>query len=207
VKTALILEDHPEARLVLREIVLRAIPGIETNVAPTVEEARELTTRQDFDFALLDISLPDGNGIDFLRELKKAHPQVVAVMATIYADDRHLFTALRAGAQGYLLKEQPRDDMVESLRGMLNGVPPLSPSIAQRILSEFHRPQQQETDFTPREIDVLTLLAKGIHRKEIARILDISTHTVSGYIKSIYNKLDVHSSTEAVFEASRMGLV
>jgi len=207
-KTALILEDHPEARRVLRETVALAIPGITTHVAPTIAEARALISGHTFDFALLDISLPDGNGIEFLNELKSRHPQAIAVMATIYADDRHLFTALRAGAQGYLLKEQPQADMVKAIKGMLNGHPPLSPSIAQRILLQFHKPDPKtDINFTPREIDVLTLLSKGVHRKEIAELLDISTHTVSDYVKNIYAKLDVHSSAEAVFEASRIGLL
>ncbi len=207
-KTALILEDHVEAQRILSETVQQAIDGIAVQIAPTISIAQKLIATETFDFALIDISLPDGNGIRFVEQLKSSHPHTVVVMATIYADDHHLFSALRAGAQGYILKEQSKDDMVRAIKGMLSGHPPLAPSIAQRILSQFSHPiSEQSIDLTPREVDVLTHLARGGSRKIIAAQLNISTHTVSDHIKSIYAKLNVHSSAEAVFEATQLGLV
>jgi DNA-binding NarL/FixJ family response regulator len=129
-------------------------------------------------------------------------------MCTIYDDNQHLFDALRAGANGYLVKGHTPNELKEMLQGILNGQPPLSPSIALQILDSFHKPLRQEViALTPREIDVLTLMAKGYNRTEISKLLKITCNTVSSYIKQVYQKLDVHSRAEATLEASRMGLV
>ena len=207
-KTALVLEDHPEAQKELKAVLQEALNGIEVSLASTIGEAQALIENNPYDLALLDISLPDGSGVDFITQIKSRHPNTQIVMATIYADDKHVFSALRNGAQGYLLKEQPRAQLVKSIRGVLSGQPPLTPSIAQRILAEFSLPNDESSiDLTPREQEVLSLLAKGIRRKEIANYLNISTHTVSDHLKSVYEKLDVHSSVEATMEASRLGLL
>ncbi len=129
------------------------------------------------------------------------------VVYTIYDDDRHVFNALRAGANGYLVKEHSQQELTEMLRGVLNGQPPLSPAIAQHILDSFHTPQQGNVGLTSRESEVLTLLAKGYNRKEIAEVLKLTSNTISWYIKQIYQKLDIHSRAEATLEALRMGLV
>lgn len=207
-KTALILEDHPEAQKVLKAVLEEALKGIEVSLASTIGEAQALIENHQYDFALLDISLPDGSGVEFITQIKDRYPNTQIVMATIYADDKHLFAALRNGAQGYLLKEQPRAELVKAVNGAISGQPPLTPSIAQRILSEFSLPSDENPiDLTPREQAVLSLLAKGIRRKEIANYLGISVHTVSDYLKSVYAKLGVHSSVEASMEASRLGLL
>lgn len=208
-RNALILEDHAETRQVLQEVLQRIAPGIRLYQAASLRQAREALYRHKrFDLALVDIGLPDGNGIEFVREVARQSPNSYIVMCTIYDDDKHLFDALRAGANGYLVKEHSREELEAMLRGILNGQPPLSPAIAQHILDSFHQPvQANKVELTEREIEVLTLMAKGYNRKEIADLLELTCNTVSWYIKQVYQKLDVHSRAEATLEASRMGLV
>lgn len=209
-RTAIILEDHQETRHILNEILIDIIPEIVIVEAATLRQARQhLYQQKSFDLALVDIGLPDGDGTDFVKELIQQSPYSYVVMCTIYDDDQHLFNALRAGANGYLVKEHSKAELKKMLHGILNGQPPLSPGVAQHILDSFHQPtmQQEKIDLKSREIQVLTLLAKGYNRKEIAKILELKTNTISWYIKQIYQKLDVHSRAEATLEASRMGFV
>jgi DNA-binding NarL/FixJ family response regulator len=208
-RNALILEDHAETRQVLQAVLQQIRPGIHLSEATCLRQARQaLYEHRHFDLVIVDIGLPDGDGTDFVREVVQQSPDSYIVMCTIYDDDKHLFNALRAGANGYLVKEHSRLELTKMLRGILDGQPPLSPAIAQHILDSFHEPQQQnQINLTPREIDVLTLMAKGYNRKEIADLLELTCNTVSWYIKQVYQKLDVHSRAEATLEASKMGLV
>ena len=127
-------------------------------------------------------------------------------MATVFDDDAHLFPALRAGAQGYLLKDQPPAAIAAALAGIAQGQPPLSPSIARRLLRHF-QPVQEEPPLRPREVDVLRLTAKGLTLAEVAEALQLSRHTVSGYLKDIYRKLSINNRAEAALEAARLGIV
>lgn len=207
-KKALVLEDHNEAREMLTCVALKAIPNIRVDQVATIQQAKRWLRLHRYDLAILDISLPDGSGIDFISNMLRSNPSVYIVMATIHDGDEYVFNALRAGAKGYLLKDQAIDELVASLKGIVSGQPPLSPSIAHAILNYFHQKEEPIKDkLTPREIEVLTLLAKGYSRKSIAELLKISHHTVADFIKKIYSKLGVHSSVEASLEAARMGLV
>ncbi len=205
---ALILEDHAETRQVLQKVLQDIRPGIHLYEAASLRQARQkLYEQRHFDLVIVDIGLPDGDGTDFVREVAQTFTDSYIVIYTIYDDERHVFNALRAGANGYLVKEYSQRELTEMLRGILNGQPPLSPAIAQHILDSFHIPQQGNIDLTSRESEVLTLLAKGYNRKEIAEMLKLTINTISWYIKQIYQKLDVHSRAEATLEALRMGLV
>lgn len=205
---AIILEDHQETRQVLSEIITGILPKVTIYEAASLRQARQhLYEQKKFDLALIDISLPDGDGTIFVSELIEHSSRCYAVMCTIYDDDQHLFKALRAGANGYLVKEHSKQELSNMLHGILDGRPPLSPGVAQHILDSFHQPQQNDFDLTAREIEVLTLLAKGFNRKEIAGYIELKTNTVSWYIKQVYRKLDVHTRAEATLEASRLGLV
>ena len=207
-KKTLILEDHNEAREILTRVVLKAIHNIQVDQASTIQQAQKWLKQHRYDLAIIDISLPDGNGIEFITEILRNNPATYVVMATIHDGSEYVFNALRAGAKGYLLKDQTFDALVASLKGIVAGQPPLSPSIAYAILDYFHQKEEPTKDqLTPREIEVLTLLAKGYSRKNIAELLKISHHTVADFIKKIYTKLDVHSSVEASMEAARMGLI
>lgn len=209
-KTALILEDFTDTRVWLCEVLNAAFDKIQIVEAATVAQARKLINAHNFDLALIDINLPDGNGIDVISEIIARSPTTYCVVATIFDDDQHLFPALQAGAQGYLLKEQPKDQFIRNLQGLLHGEPPLSPSIARKILRHFQTPEPQHAphvDLSEREKEILTLVAKGLRRGEIGPMLGISPHTVASHLKTIYGKLNVSSRAEATVEALRMGLV
>ena len=208
IKTAIIIEDHFSAR----EILLRNMKKIDKDIkcltATNLSEARDIIAHHMIDLALLDINLPDGNGIDIITELKQHHPHCLVVMSTVYDDDDTLFDALRAGANGYLLKQDHSETLFAALSGILTGNPPLSPAMAQRIVEHFH--PSNTTDrlkLTGRETEVLLLLASGYDRNEISQSLKITKNTVCGYGKQIYTKLEVSSCAQATLKAVDMGLV
>lgn len=211
----LILEDQPVMRGFLVKALKGAFSGAEVTEASTIAQARQALSQRGYSLALLDISLPDGNGIELVPLIKHAQPECGLVMCTIFDDDEHLFSALRAGAQGYLLKDHPLQELIEQLQQILAGRLPLSPVIASRILDYFHQPEapcqtsaESETcHLTGREKEVLTLVAKGLTSAEVADMLGIGVYTVADYIKSIYRKLNISSRAEATIEALRMGLI
>lgn len=201
----LIVEDIAEVRRALQAVVATAFPGLDADVADSIASARALLRARHYDLALIDLGLPDGNGTDLVREFAGARPQIV--ITTIFDDDEHLFEALRAGAQGYLLKDEPPAVLVDLLRGISDGRPPLSASIARRILHHFRGPAPSSTPLSPRETEVLTLIARGYTVRDVADTLSMSYNTAAGHLKSIYHKLSVNSRAEAAMEAVRLGIV
>lgn len=208
-KTCLVVEDLPESQRSLALALRAGFPGIAVSPAYSLQEARGwLAQHPAPDMALVDLGLPDGSGIDLIAELNRRAPATLCIVATIYDGDQHLFPALRAGAQGYLLKEQRWQQLAELLSGIVEGRPPLSPSIARKLLGYFRPlPPTPSDALTQREAEVLSLIAKGVTQAEAAKVLGISTHTVCGYVKEIYRKLNVSSRAEAALTAQRMGLV
>ncbi len=240
----LILEDNPVARSFLTRVVRDSFSD-----AMVIREAGSLSiarreiaqaqgpagsTGDDSPFSLLlvDLELPDGSGTELLSELS-AYP-ATKVVTTLYSDDEHLFPALQCGADGYLLKEDRFEVLVEELQKIVRGLPPLSPAIARRLLGHFRHarpaglagspasgfeppaPAQKPVSptrdeeyerLTPREVEVLTYLSKGFTIKEIAGLMNIKWFTVNDHIKSIYKKLNVSSRAEAAVLASKQGLV
>ena len=210
--TGLVVEDLPEARAWLVDALVHAFPGIRVTEAGDLASARAACARELPDIALVDLGLPDGSGQDLIGELRAAERDVLSVVTTIFDDDRHLFGALRAGAEGYVLKDQSRDDLVEMLAGIHAGRPPLSPSIARKLLSVFQdEPEAEavppEAALTQREREVLTLIAKGYTVARVAEMLGITRNTAAGYVKVIYRKLNISSRAEATLEATRQGLI
>jgi two-component system nitrate/nitrite response regulator NarL len=242
----LILEDNPVARDFLSRVLRESFSDpISITEAGDLETAREqialtgphgLHGADPFKLMLVDLELPDGNGLELLAELTQ-YP-ATKVVTTLYSDDDHLFPALQCGADGYLLKEDRFDVLVEELRKIVLGQPPLSPAIARRLLTHFRHgaaaesaapapmntlssapmggggqkpvPIEKPVDLphlTPREIEVLTYLSKGFTIKEIANLMGIKWFTVNDHIKSIYRKLNVSSRAEAAVLASKQGLV
>ena len=240
----LILEDNPVARTFLCRVVRESFSDlIQITEAADLESARRQigqTLPQEraapgagdtFRLILVDLELPDGNGMELLKELA-AYP-ATKIVTTLYSDDDHLFPALQCGADGYLLKEDRFEVLVEELQKIVRGQPPLSPAIARRLLTHFRpgghdqaaasgfmpatglqasrqvpveRPLDHER-LTPRESEVLTYLSKGFTIKEIAGLMGIKWFTVNDHIKSIYKKLNVSSRAEAAVLASKQGLV
>lgn len=204
----LIVEDLPASAKVLSAALTQAFPGIDITVAGTLAEAGERVRASHPDIALIDLNLPDGSGVDLIASLHQQLPDCHRIVTTIYADDRHLFPALRAGAQGYLLKDQPVERLVAALQALDRGEPPLSPAIAQRLLRTFNDGNNEEpTPLTGRETETLTLIAKGLRLSEVADLLGVTRNTAAGYVKNIYRKLNISSRAEATLEATRLGLI
>jgi two-component system, NarL family, nitrate/nitrite response regulator NarL len=251
----LIVEDNPVARSFLGRVVRESFSDeIVISEAGDLESARKHVTatqtaeptttsennidpaRRPFKLVLVDLELPDGNGMELLAEL--AGYPATKIVTTLYSDDDHLFPALQCGADGYLLKEDRFEVLVEELQKIVRGQPPLSPAIARRLLTHFRsnstgaggeaspsklaapsgfsssRPMPMgrgapldHEKLTPRETEVLTYLSKGFTIKEIASLTGIKWFTVNDHIKSIYKKLNVSSRAEAAVLASKQGLV
>jgi DNA-binding NarL/FixJ family response regulator len=210
-KIALILEDMPESQEMLREVAQAAFKNLRVYCAADITSAMMMINRYTFDLALIDLSLPDGNGATVVQALSARAPHCMIVVATLFDDDDHLFPALRAGAQGYLLKDEAPEELIKQLQGINAGNPPLSPSIARRLLSHFRAAPEkaikEEVQLTPRECEVLGALARGITIANIGDELQISRHTVGDHVKNIYRKLNITSRAEAALQAKNLGLV
>lgn len=204
----LIVEDLSETRRWLTEIICAAFPDCDIHEAPSMRAGIAQAAARDYDVALIDLGLPDGSGLDVLRNLRLLRPETVCVVTTVMGDDASIVGALSAGAQGYLLKEQPQDMLIRQLKQMAEGIPALSPSVARRIMEHFRRtgPAAPDDDLTTREREVLGLIGRGLRNGEVATTLDISENTVAGYIKGIYRKLGISSRAEASWHAARLGL-
>jgi DNA-binding NarL/FixJ family response regulator len=211
-KTILLLEDLPEIRAWMKDLVLRVFPDGQISESARVHDALELVSAIKFDLALIDLGLPDGSGVAVVEKLRETQTDCQSVIVTIHDDDEHLFPALQAGAFGYILKEQARELITEQLQRMAQGEPPLSPSIARRVIAYFAAQAKPPTDnlphvsLTERESEVLLRVAKGFTLPEIGVQLGLSRHTIADYVKQIYRKLNVSSRAEAALEAQRLGL-
>lgn len=213
-KHALLVDDLPDARDRLAQAAHLAFPQLDCRHAGSVADSLLALAQPGPrpDLALVDLDLGDGSGLTVIEAISRLHPDCLIVVVTIYDDDAHLFPALAAGAQGYLLKDQPLEQLVQQLRGIGEGQPPLSPAIARRLIRHFGRPEVSTSgptpvSLSPRETEVLTLLAQGIRLGELAERLGISRHTAGDHVKNIYRKLNISSRAEAALQAARLGLV
>jgi DNA-binding NarL/FixJ family response regulator len=211
-KNILLLEDLPEIRTWLKALVMQVFPNAQIVECARVHDALAQVSAQKFELALIDLGLPDGSGVDVVSALREAQPEAQSVIVTIHDDDDHLFPALQAGAYGYILKEQSRELITEQLQRISQGEPPLSPSIARKVIAYFAaqaKPQANalpHVSLTDRESEVLLRVAKGFTLPEIGVQLGLSRHTIADYVKQIYRKLNVSSRAEAALEAQRLGL-
>lgn len=176
----------------------------------SMEEALEAIDRDLPDVALMDIGLPGMSGIEGIRILKERHPSLLLIMLTVYNDDERIFDALCAGACGYLLKNTPPVRLLASLEEAVAGGSPMSPEIARRVVTLFREirpPERAGYELTPHETRLLKLLVEGHNYKTAAKELSVSVNTISFHMRRIYDKLQVHSKSEAVSKALRHGLV
>ena len=220
-KQVLLVDDLDDALAIMQAAVQAAFEGAQCTCAHGAREALALAQAppqgRAFELALVDLSLGDGHGREVIARLALHQPRCAIVVSTIHDDDEHLFEALQAGAQGYLLKDHPIEWLARQLQGFDQGQPPLSPAIARRLLRYFRTAagaepvlsaaqQSQAPDLSAREREVLGLLAQGLRIADISALLSISRHTVGDHVKNIYRKLNVGSRAEAALTARDLGL-
>lgn len=203
----LIADDHEIVRRGLRMTIQGEDDMELVGEAQTGRQALELSVRLVPDVLLLDIQMPDLDGIQAAREIKIAQPDVAVIMLTSYRDDARLYAALREGVNGYLLKDIGGDDLVQAIRGAAQGKPQLHPEIAQRLMERLPAPVDPFSELTPRELEVLRLIGKGMSNKEIGRALTVTEMTVKGYVSAILGKLHVEDRTQAALLAVKYGLI
>ena len=162
------------------------------------------------DVLLSDIGLPGMSGIQGIRLIKERYPEMQVLMLTVYDDDDRIFDALCAGASGYLLKRTPPAKLLDSIREAMSGGAPVSPEVASRVIKffrEFHNAEREDYDLTPHETRLLKLLTEGYNYQTAAERLGVSYNTVKFHVRHIFDKLQVHSKSEAVVKAMRDRLV
>jgi len=205
-----LVEDRREIREGLA-LIINASPGfVCTGAYRTMEDALAHIGDNLPDVVLNDIGLPGMSGIEGIRILKERHPALLVLMLTVYDDDERIFDALCAGASGYLLKKTQPARLLESLREAVAGGAPMSPEVARRVIALFRdfRPSESaKSKLTPHEVRLLRLFVEGHNYKTAAAELGVTVHTISFHLRSIYEKLQVHSKTEAVAKALRSRLV
>ena len=215
--TVIIVEDEPEFRRRFAQIV-ESEPSMRlAGVASTRREAQALLEKEHFDVLLIDLGLPDGNGIDLIKQVSQTRPEADIMVVTVFGDEQHVVSSIEAGATGYILKDSTPADVISCIRLLRAGGSPVSPVVARSVLRAIRNrmaaepatraPQPESNPLSTRETEILQLLAKGMSFNEIGEILGISPHTVTAHIKKIYRKLAVHSRGEAVYEATQMGLL
>ena len=195
-----IIEDDNVTRETLKSII-QTTDGFEcAGTFADAESGLEFLTGNPADIVLMDIHLPVMDGIECVRQLKQVQPEIQFIMCTIFQDDESVFNALKAGATGYLLKNDDPGKIIDAIRELHAGGSPMTPQIARRVLESFNKPSVNEEihQLTKRESEMLGLLAKGFRYKEIADKLNISSATVRTHIYNIYQKLHVQSRTDAI---------
>jgi DNA-binding NarL/FixJ family response regulator len=210
--TILLVEDDPPTLWRLQDALVKA--GFDVAAAATLGEARASLAGRMPRVLLTDLQLPDGHGVDLIREVRQRHPDTEIMVISALGDEETVISAITVGATGYILKDAFPSDIAATVRDLVAGHSPISASIARFIVrrtqTSVEPPRGPEIDtakLTPREIDILWGIAKGFSYAEIATNLGMSRQTVPGHIKSIYRKLEVHTRGEAVFEAVQQGLI
>jgi DNA-binding NarL/FixJ family response regulator len=205
-----IIEDQPKIREGLRALIDGTDGYRCVGVFSSMEEALAKLAQELPDVLLVDIGLPGMSGIEGTRRLKDLHPGMAVLVLSVYDDDRRIFDALCAGASGYLLKNTPPARLLESLREVMGGGAPMSPDVARRVVALFREirpPDQAGHQLTPHEVRILALLVEGHNYKTAADELHVSVNTIRFHMRSIYEKLQVHSKSEAVSKALRNHIV
>ena len=190
--------------------------------ASTRAEGMRALEQAPADVLLVDLGLPDGSGIDVIRAAQVQWPTCAVMVCTTFGDEAHVLRSIEAGAAGYLLKDGAPASMLDEIRILLGGGSPISPLIARQILTRFRdrgsplttakrgdqiNPSDESLALSKRELEVLGLVTKGFTAEEIARLMQISVHTVQTYVRRVYSKLKVSSKAEAIYEARYQGLV
>jgi len=200
-----IVDDDEGIRASIAALIRKA-PSLKlAGEYPDAESALKEIPKSPPDVVLMDINLPGTKGVECVRQLKTAVPKVQFLMLTVYEDSDSLFNSLQAGASGYLLKRTASDRLLEAIQDVHAGGSPMTPQLARRVVQYFSRPERDPgiSKLTPGEREFLEQLARGYAYKEIADRMDISIDTVRSYVRTVYEKLHVHSRTEAVVKFLR----
>ena len=210
--SVLLVEDDAPTSWRLQDALAKA--EFQVTAAATVAEARAYLAQSGPQVLLTDLQLPDGHGVDLIRETRQRYPDTEIMVISILGDEESVISAIMVGATGYLLKDAFPTDIAATVRELVAGHSPISASIARFIVRRTQNnpipppgPPLDTVKLTPREIDILWGIAKGFSYAEIAGHLGLSRQTVPGHIKNIYRKLEVHTRGEAVFEALQQGLI
>jgi DNA-binding NarL/FixJ family response regulator len=214
--SVLLVEDDAPTSWRLQDALNKA--GYQVRAAATLSEARACLAQGAARVLLTDLQLPDGHGIDLIRGTRQRFPDTEIMVISILGDEESVISAITVGATGYLLKDAFPTDIATTVRDLVAGHSPISASIARFIVRRTQGTAQNAAEpppglalntarLTPREIDILWGIAKGFSYAEIASHLGLSRQTVPGHIKNIYRKLEVHTRSEAVFEAVQQGLI
>jgi len=209
----ILADDHPLLRQALRDVLEKQPDLAVIAEASDGEEAVKLATELLPDVVIMDISMPIINGLEATKQIKANCPAIAILVLTIHSDNEHLLGILQAGAGGYLTKSVYGDEVINAVRALVSGEMVLSPIVTQQILKYVfqYMPKPRRLNavdkLTSRELDVLSLAAKGISNKGIALVLGLSLRTVKGYLAEIFSKLNVASRTEAVIVSLRRGVL
>lgn len=216
----LVVEDDTQMREFFASSVSRALQLQMAAAVGSVAEAKAWLddTSHRVDVLLTDLGLPDGSGLEVIRHATHLHPACEPLVISMFGDEDNVLASIEAGALGYIHKDSAPDDIAQTILEMLGGASPISPMIARKVLSKYAgsraaapastpEPMASSTLLSPREQDVLSLISRGFSYAEIARLQSVTIHTVQTHIKNLYAKLSVHSKSEAVFEATRLGLL
>lgn len=228
----LIVEDDPLMRDYFAASVSRSDRlCLVDSVGSRAEAMASLDAQDDpLDVLLTDLGLPDGSGLEVIRYARRRHPGCEALVISMFGDEDNVLASIEAGALGYIHKDSAPEDVAQTILDMKAGASPISPMIARRVLAKYRAlqmalsapplwpgaggedpqsqlPENERVQLSNREQEVLELIARGFTYAEIARLKTVSVHTVQTHIKNLYGKLAVHSKSEAVYEATRIGLL
>ena len=206
----LIVDDHPVVRDGLTAMISTRNDLTVVGEAKSGQQAIELAEAHQPDVVFLDLEMPQMDGVEVIEQLKIVSPEAQVIIFTAFDTDERILSALQAGAQGYLLKGAPRDELFNAIKVVYNGGSLLQPVVASKLLQRVNteaEPNQPQEALTPREQDVLNELAKGLQNKEIAAKLFITERTVKFHVSSILSKLNAGNRTEAVTIAAQSGII
>jgi DNA-binding NarL/FixJ family response regulator len=205
-----IVDDHPVVREGIGAMLKRepdfVIVGEASNGKEAIEKAHELSP----DVMLMDLRMPEIDGVEAITRIKAEKPEIKFIILTTYSDDEYIFRGIAAGARAYLLKDAPRDELFKAIRAVSRGESLIQPVVASRLLdklAELSKKSPSVDTLSEREVEVLNLMAKGVSNKDIADQLSITQSTVKTHITSIFQKLDVTTRTEAVTTALKRGII